>query len=210
MQYVLDTLDRAKRYFASRRLAVASYDDRPALSVSIPTEQALFQAVFEVDHQGRVATVRLLWGARCPLAGTPRMATYLAQRNFGLRAGRFEMDVSTGDIFFCAGQYLGGKPMSQRLISELVETSSTLFSSEIPGLMEVMMQVTRSEQRRQNRRSRTSPNSYPRGWRDVYDNLPLSLLRSPFPELEVEPEVSLNAELPLEFRWESDGEGDAE
>jgi len=176
----------ARRYFIGLNHSIADHSDRPAFSVTLPYSNALLNLLFETDAAGRSLTLRVLWGFRCPSRCIPAMAMVVAQRNYGLRAGRFELDVATGDLYFVIGVPLAGGPIRSAVVHQIVNDGCDLMNAEIPGFMETIAHSDarfnvnefrqiprwrRTKARRDNEAAR--PGAFP------YDTH-----HSPFPELE--------------------------
>ena len=91
----------------------------------IETDDSMFQVIGG-------APIRVPEGAR------PAVAETIARANFGLKAGKFEMDVDNGDVRFQVSQLLTSEGLEDEVIGRLMGLTMSMLDLYLPAVLSVI------------------------------------------------------------------------
>ena len=92
---------------------------------AVDTESDLFQVI-------GYSPVRVPEGARSAVAET------IARANYGLKVGKFEMDVDSGELRFQAAQILTEDCLDETVIDRLMGTTMSMLDMYLPAVLSVI------------------------------------------------------------------------
>jgi hypothetical protein len=110
------------------------------------------QAV-RLDLRGEVAVYRLTAGVEpetdlfqvvgrspvlVPEGCRPAAAETIARANYGLRLGKFELDLDDGEVRFQVSQILVDDAVGQTVIDRMIGTTVTMLETYLPALLSVI------------------------------------------------------------------------
>lgn len=135
----IETYQRLISMLEERGMRFHCDQEHQSVAMDIRTGIATFRVLATVDEDSDLFQVF----AYCPV-GTPPGAIVavceaVARANFGLRVGKFEMDLDRGEIRFQASQILAAETeVTQLIINRMISTAVSMVDMYFPAFMSVI------------------------------------------------------------------------
>jgi hypothetical protein len=68
----------------------------------------------------------------------PAIAEAVARANYGLRLGKFELDVDDGELRFQMAQVLAGESVGEEIIDRMISTAINMLDMYLPAFLSVI------------------------------------------------------------------------
>jgi hypothetical protein len=101
-------------------------------------EVATYRVIAAVDDEAGLFQVFGYSPVRIPEGARPAVAEAVARANYGLRIGKFEMDVDQGSVRFQAAQILHGDALEEDVIDRLMGTTMSMLDTYLPAFLSVV------------------------------------------------------------------------
>ncbi len=75
---------------------------------------------------------------RIPEGSRRDIAEAIVRANYGLRVGKFELDLDDGELFFQASQILDGEAVGEAVIDRMIGTAVNMMDVYLPAFMSVV------------------------------------------------------------------------
>lgn len=130
-EQLIDLLDE-------RDIPYMSNDESRSIRTDLRGEVCVYQVVARADAEAEVFQVFGYSPLRVPQGCRPAIAEAVARANYGLRVGRFDLDVDDGQLLFHASQILVGETLSKDVIDRLIGTTMHMLDMYLPAFLSVI------------------------------------------------------------------------
>ena len=97
-----------------------------------------YRIIAAVDAESDLFQVFGYSPVRVPEGARPAVAETIARANYGLKVGKFEMDVDAGELRFQAAQILTEDSLEESVIDRLLGTTMSMLDMYVPAVLSVV------------------------------------------------------------------------
>lgn len=133
-------LDIATDHLRKHDIRFYRSEDAPAIQFQIRESGGLFLCTLYADEEYNYVSLEVRQGLRVPKEKIQEIAEWTVRANWRLYAGRFDLDMSDGDICFRTGFYLGSGRFVDSMLPPLIGASCQTYDRYLPSLMAVIYQ----------------------------------------------------------------------
>ncbi|MFM7072931.1 MAG: YbjN domain-containing protein [Planctomycetota bacterium] len=135
--------EKLVRHFADRELRYTAHDDRQTVMADFRGEVGAFRLMARVDDDDSLLQVF----AYIPIRATPgsrsAIAEAVSRANFGMKVGKFELDMSDGELLYQAAHILvpddlGETFLPDHVIGRLVGTALAMVDKYTPAYLSII------------------------------------------------------------------------
>lgn len=134
--------EKLLEHFEERELRYAAQEDRQSVTADFRGEVGTFRVVARVDDADGLFQVFAYLPVRTPVGARPAIAEAIVRANFGLKVGKFELDMEDGEVLFQAAQVFladgSGDGLSGDVIGRLIATSLAMLDRYAPAFLSVI------------------------------------------------------------------------
>lgn len=130
--------ERLIQHFDERELFYLSNDDNRSVSADFRCEVGSYRIVAAVDTDSDLFQVFGYSPVRVPEGARSVVAETIARANYGLKVGKFELDVDSGEIRFQAAQILTEDSLHETVIDRLLATTMLMLDRYLPAVLSVI------------------------------------------------------------------------
>ncbi len=112
--------------------------DHHSICADFRGEVGLYRIVATVDSEDGLFQVFGHSPIRIPEGSRPAIAETIARANFGLKIGKFEMDIDDGDLRFQVAQILIDDVLEDETIRRLIGTTMAMLNAYLPAVLSVI------------------------------------------------------------------------
>lgn len=98
----------------------------------------MYRIVATVDPEDGLFQVFGHSPVRVPEGSRPAIAETIARANYGLKVGKFELDIDEGDLRFQAAQILIDEQLEDETIRRLIGTTMAMLNAYLPAVLSVI------------------------------------------------------------------------
>jgi hypothetical protein len=120
-----------------RDIGYSTRDDQ-SICTDLSGEVAVYRILARVDTDVELFQVMGRAPLRVPEGSRPAIAEALARANYGLRVGKFELDVDDGELRFHASQILAEDTVDKTVIDRLIGTTMAMLDRYLPAFLSVI------------------------------------------------------------------------
>lgn len=132
------TYERLINLFDEREVRYSNDDDDQSVFADFRGDVAIYRLVVHVDDGTALLHVFGQTPIRIPQGCRPAIAETVARANFGLRIGKFELDVDQGEVRFQASQILTDDGADDGVIERLISTAIAMLDMYLPAILSVI------------------------------------------------------------------------
>ena len=121
-----------------REVSYSTNDDRQSICTDLKGEVAVYRIVAHVDAEVDLFQVFGYSPLRVPEGSRPAIAETIARANYGLRVGKFELDVDDGELRFHASQVMTEDTVGETVIDRLISTTMAMLDMYLPAVLSVI------------------------------------------------------------------------
>jgi hypothetical protein len=125
------------RLLDEREIAYSTSDDQ-ILRTDIRGEIASYRILARVDPQFDLFQVFGYSPLRVPVGCRPAIAEAVARANYGLRLGKFELDLDDGELRFQSVQIMTGETVGEEVIDRMISTTLNMLDMYLPAFLSVI------------------------------------------------------------------------
>ena len=135
--------EKLVRHFADRDLRYSAHDERLTVTADFRGEVGAFRLMARIDEDDSLLQVF----AYIPIRATPGSRAVIAEAvsraNFGMKVGKFELDMSDGELLYQAAQILvpgedGETFLPVRVIGRLIGTALAMVDKYTPAYLSII------------------------------------------------------------------------
>lgn len=135
--------EKLVRHFADRELRYSAHDERLTVTADFRGEVGSFRLMARIDEDDSLLQVF----AYIPIRATPGSRAVIAEAvsraNFGMKVGKFELDMSDGELLYQAAQILvpgedGETFLPDRVIGRLIGTALAMVDKYTPAYLSII------------------------------------------------------------------------
>lgn len=115
-----------------------STSDDEVLRTDLRGEVATYRVVARVEAEVDLFQVFGYCPLRMPEGCRPAIAEATARANYGLRLGKFELDLDDGELRFQIAQILIGESVGEEVIDRLISTTLNMLDMYLPAFLSVV------------------------------------------------------------------------
>jgi hypothetical protein len=130
--------EEVHRFFADHDWPTAPYEEPPSLQMMYQGDCGRWGCLALIREEEQQLIVYSVCPAGAPQERRTQMGEFVTRANSRLSMGNFEMGYETGEVRFKTALDLGGHPISQALINQLVFGNVLLMDRYLPGIMAVL------------------------------------------------------------------------
>jgi len=112
--------------------------DHRSICADFRGEVGLYRIVATVDPEDGLFQVFGHSPVRVPEGSRPAIAETVARANYGLKIGKFELDVDEGDLRFQVSQILIDDSLEDETIRRLIGTTMAMLNAYLPAVLSVI------------------------------------------------------------------------
>jgi hypothetical protein len=120
-----------------REIGYATGDDE-VVRTDLRGEVASYRIVARVEVEANLFQVFGYSPVRIPEGCQPAIAETVARANYGLRLGKFELDLDDGELRFQATQILIGESVGEEVIDRMISTTLNMLDMYLPAFLSVI------------------------------------------------------------------------
>ncbi len=120
-----------------REVGYATGDDE-VVRTDLRGEVASYRIVARVEVEADLFQVFGYSPLRVPEGCRPAIAEAVARANYGLRLGKFELDLDDGEMRFQVAQVLTGDSVGEEVIDRMISTSINMLDMYLPAFLSVI------------------------------------------------------------------------
>lgn len=121
-----------------RDVPYLSSDEEQSVMTDLRGEVALYRVLAHVAPESDLFQVYGCFSVRIPVGSRSDIAEVVARANYGLRVGKFELDVDDGELRFQASQILTEEGLDADVIDRLIRTTLTMLDTYVPAVLSVV------------------------------------------------------------------------
>lgn len=140
------TLDIAMDHLRKHEIRFYRSDEVPAIQFQIRESGGLYLCTLYADEEYNYVSFEVRQGLRIPKEKLAEVAEWTVRANWRLYAGRFDFDITDGDICFRTGFYLGSGRFVESMLPPLIGASCQTYDRYVPSLMAVVFQSATPEE----------------------------------------------------------------
>jgi hypothetical protein len=125
------------RLLHEREIAYSTSDDQ-ILRTDIRGEVASYRILARVESEYDLFQVFGYSPLRVPVGCLPAVAEAVARANYGLRLGKFELDVDEGEFRFQSVQIMTGDTVGEEVIDRMISTTLNMLDMYLPAFLSVI------------------------------------------------------------------------
>jgi hypothetical protein len=115
-----------------------SNGDNQSVCTDLRGEVGAYRIVAQVDAEAELFQVFGYSPLRVPVGSRPATAEAVARANYGLRVGKFELDIDDGDLRFQASQVLTSDSVGETVIDRLITTTMAMLDMYLPAFLSII------------------------------------------------------------------------
>ena len=112
--------------------------DEEVVRTDLRGEVASYRIVARVEVEADLFQVFGYSPVRIPEGCRPAIAEAVARANYGLRLGKFELDVDDGELRFQTVQILIGQTVGEEVIDRMISTTLNMLDMYLPAFLSVI------------------------------------------------------------------------
>ena len=112
--------------------------DEEVVRTDLRGEVASYRIVARVEVEADLFQVFGYSPVRIPEGCRPAIAEAVARANYGLRLGKFELDLDEGELRFQATQILIGESVGEEVIGRMISTTLNMLDMYLPAFLSVI------------------------------------------------------------------------
>ena len=120
-----------------REIGYWTSDDQ-AIRTDLRGEVAVYRIVAHVDAESDLFQVFGYSPLRVPEGCRPAIAEAVARANYGLRLGKFELDLDDGELRFQMAQILTSDAVGEDVIDRMIGTTLNMLDMYLPAFLSVI------------------------------------------------------------------------
>ncbi|MCU0960783.1 MAG: YbjN domain-containing protein [Pirellulaceae bacterium] len=97
-----------------------------------------YRVIAVVEADGTLFQVLGALPISIPEGARPSIAETIARANFGLRMGKFEMDVDNGELRFSVSQFLTDRGLEDEVIGHMMGLTLAMLDTYLPAILSVV------------------------------------------------------------------------
>jgi hypothetical protein len=125
------------RLLDERDVGYSTSDDQ-AVRTDLRGEVATYRIVARVESEVDLFQVVGYSPMRVPEGCRPAIAEAVARANYGLRLGKFELDMDDGELRFQMAQVLTGESVGEEIIARMISTAINMLDMYLPAFLSVI------------------------------------------------------------------------
>ena len=125
-------------HLTSHNIGFWSHGEDLSICTDFRGEVGTYRIFARVDADDSLFQVFGHSPVRVPEGSRPAIAETVARINFGLKVGKFEMDVDEGDLRFQAVQVLPNDDLDDPTIERLIGTTMSMLNIYLPAVLSVI------------------------------------------------------------------------
>ncbi len=126
------------QHLDGRDVRYQANDERGSICADFRCEVGTYRVIAMVDQDGSLFQVFGYAPMRVPVGARPAIAETIARANYGMRVGKFEMDLDDGELRFQASQILTGEDLEDEVIDRMMATTMTMLDLYLPAVLSVI------------------------------------------------------------------------
>jgi len=124
------------RLFDERDIGYSTSDDQ-VLRTDLRGDAAMYRIIARVE-ESELFQVFGYSPIRVPEGCRPAIAEAVARANYGLRLGKFELDLDDGDLRFQTAQIMTGDSVGEEVIDRMISATLNMLDTYFPAFMSVI------------------------------------------------------------------------
>ena len=112
--------------------------EREAVTAMFGGDSGAYMVVAHIDEDGDLFQINGMPAVCVPKGARHDIAEAVARANWGLKVGKFELDVDRGILHFHASNVIDGEAISDLLIGRLFATTLAMLDRYVPAFMSVI------------------------------------------------------------------------
>ncbi len=125
------------RLFDERDIGYSTSDDQ-VLRTDLRGDAAMYRVIARVEADSDLFQVFGYSPIRVPDGCRPAIAEAVARANYGLRLGKFELDLDDGDLRFQTAQIMTGDSVGEEVIDRMISATLNMLDTYFPAFMSVI------------------------------------------------------------------------
>ena len=121
-----------------REVRYVTNEDDQSVCTDLRGDIAAYRVVARVNEDVDLFQVFGYSPLRAPAGSRPAIAEAVCRANYGLRVGKFELDVDDGELRFQASQVLTGETLGEEVIDRLISTTMAMLDLYLPAFLSVI------------------------------------------------------------------------
>ncbi|NLY01882.1 MAG: YbjN domain-containing protein [Rhodopirellula sp.] len=121
-----------------REVSYNANDERQSICTDLRGDIGVYRVVAHVDADGDLFQVLGHSPLLVPEGSRPAVAEAVARANYGLRVGKFEIDLDDGELRFQASQILTDETVGEAVIDRLISTTMSMLDMYLPAFLSVI------------------------------------------------------------------------
>jgi hypothetical protein len=121
-----------------REVGYQSNEENQSIFADLRGDVGNYRVVAHVDEEADLFQVFGYAPIRVPEGCRPSIAEAIARANYGLRIGKFELDLDDGEIRFHASQILVYDSVGEDVIDRLIYTTMAMLDRYLPAFLSVI------------------------------------------------------------------------
>jgi hypothetical protein len=126
------------QHLDEREIKYMTDGDNRSVCADFRGEVGPYRIVAMVDPEIRLFQIFGHSPIRIPVGCRPAIAETVARANYGLRVGKFELNVDEGELRFQACQILTGDDLPEEIIDRLFGTAMSMLNCYLPAVLSVI------------------------------------------------------------------------
>ena len=131
-----------KAHFESAEWNFEAHDDAQVLSTGFPGTNAQFEAMIAIDEGDDLIQCISFLPSNIPEASHAHVAEFVCRANYGLKVGKFEFDLSDGQIRFQTYAPFIQGDLHDDIIRRVCGLNFAMIDRYYPGFMKVIFAST--------------------------------------------------------------------
>lgn len=127
-----------KRLFEIDDLHHQADEEHKVLIAGFEGKNALFRIYFKVDEDDHLFQLFVLIPVIVPEGCRPSICEAIARANYGMRVGKFEIDVSDGEVRFQIGHVFVDEDLDHAVVRRLIGTAIYTADRYFPAFMSII------------------------------------------------------------------------
>jgi len=120
-----------------REIGYSTSDDQ-AIRTDLRGEIAVYRIVARVEVEAELFQVFGYSPVRIPQGCAPAIAEAIIRANYGLRIGKFELDLDDGELRFHVAQILVYESVGEEVIDRMIGTAINMLDMYLPAFLSVI------------------------------------------------------------------------
>jgi len=113
-------------------------DESQSIFADFRGSVATYRLVALVDDETELFQVFVYGSVRVPEGARPGIAEAIARANYGMRVGKFELDMGDGELRFHVAQIISAESLDDDMIQRTIGTAITMLDTYLPAYLSII------------------------------------------------------------------------